>query len=183
MRVRRFLWVVSCVVIAAASMTEVVGRSAAEPESQLAPTQVILLRHAEKAAEPKGDPVLSAAGEARVKRLSELFAEMLLTHVYASEFQRTQRTVQPFAAARGLKVTVVPAKDSTGLAAQLRALDGGVALVAGHSNTLGPILEALGADPIAEIPETDYDNLFVVTLHPSHKPTVLRLRVRGEGGG
>lgn len=143
-----------------------------------ATTQVILVRHAEKAAEPKGDPVLSELGHKRVKLLGEMLSLTPLTHLYATEFQRTQLTVRPLAEERGLVVIVVPANDSAGLARRLREQGGGFALVAGHSNTLGAILEALGADPVGEIPDNDYDNFFVVTLAGEAKPTAVRLRYR-----
>lgn len=153
------------------------GLGAAEPEI----TQVILVRHAEKTAQPKGDPVLSELGEKRMKLLGEMLASAPLSHVYATEFQRTQLTVKPLAEERGLALTVVPATDTAGLARRIREQGGGLALVAGHSNTLGPILEALGAEPIEEIPESDYDNFFVVTLHGTTKPSVVRLRYRPTG--
>jgi len=53
---------------------------------------------------------------------------------------------------------------------------GGVVVVAGHSNTVPAIVAALGAEEPDEIPETDYDNLFVVTVGGSGNATVLRLK-------
>jgi hypothetical protein len=50
---------------------------------------------------------------------------------------------------------------------------GGNALVVGHSNTVGPILEALGVSEKITLGDSDYDNLFVVV--PGEKPTLVRL--------
>jgi hypothetical protein len=45
--------------------------------------------------------------------------------------------------------------------------------VVGHSNTVGPILEALGVSEKITLGDSDYDNLFVVV--PGEKPTLVRL--------
>ncbi len=48
--------------------------------------------------------------------------------------------------------------------------------VAGHSNTVPGIVAALGATEPAEIPETDYGNLFIVTVTGPGRATALRLQ-------
>ena len=49
-------------------------------------------------------------------------------------------------------------------------------VVAGHSNTVPGIVAELGAPEPAEIPETDYGNLFVVTVGAPGTAHVLRLK-------
>jgi hypothetical protein len=49
-------------------------------------------------------------------------------------------------------------------------------LFVGHSNTMPALLKALGYSTPIKIPETEYDNLFVVIPKSDGSPTVLRLR-------
>jgi hypothetical protein len=50
-------------------------------------------------------------------------------------------------------------------AAELLAKNRGkVVLVVGHSNTVPAILRGLGVTDVADIPDTEYDNLFIVTV-------------------
>ncbi|MEZ6018306.1 MAG: phosphoglycerate mutase family protein [Planctomycetota bacterium] len=143
---------------------------------------VVLLRHAEKATDDPRDPSLSEAGVARAARVSELFANAGVTHVFASEFRRTRDTVAPLAARAGVEVVAHPARDVTGLAAQLRALPAGsVAVVAGHSNTVPALAAALGVElpglvtPAGSrggpmLDEASYDRIFVLTRRQEAAP-------------
>ncbi|MFY0534577.1 histidine phosphatase family protein [Nannocystis pusilla] len=67
------------------------------------------MRHGEKAADDPSDPSLSPAGEARAKALAELLGHAGVTHLFASEYRRTQATLRPLADAAGLQITVLPA--------------------------------------------------------------------------
>lgn len=139
-------------------------------------TTVLLVRHGEKAPAPPEDPGLSEAGQHRVESLGRLLAGAGVTRVFATDKRRTQETAAPLAERAGVPVEIVPANDIAGIAAAIRARPGGVVLVAGHSNTLGPIAEALGAPAPPPIPDDDYDNLFVVTVPAEGPVTLLRLR-------
>lgn len=135
--------------------------------------QVVLVRHAEKAADDPRDPSLSDAGAARANALAKALRHAGLDAVYASQFRRTRLTAAPAAAAHGLEVTIRAASgeadaDAAAFAAQLRAShpDGGVVLVVGHSNTIPPLAAALLGDAAAvtPMPEDEYDRLMLVTL-------------------
>jgi len=149
-------------------------------------TTVMLVRHAEKAAagDPEfagasaADPPLTAAGRARAGALARTLAEAGVTAVFASQFQRTQLTVRPLAEALGLEVQQFPAADVTGLA-ELVARDhaGGVVVIAGHSNTVPALVEALGAGAVAPIEESwEYDNLYIVTVDGDGGADVVTLK-------
>jgi broad specificity phosphatase PhoE len=58
-------------------------------------TTVILVRHAEKAAEPAEDPPLSAAGETRAQALLDLVREAGISAVITTPFARTRDTARP----------------------------------------------------------------------------------------
>jgi broad specificity phosphatase PhoE len=140
---------------------------------------VVLVRHAEKAA-PSGDPALSAAGEARAAELARVLADWRLDAVIVSQFRRTQLTAAPVAKARGLTPQVVSAGDdvaghAASVAAAVRALPAGsAALVVGHSNTLGPIVGALGGPNFGDLCDGEYASLFVLDLPPGAPPRLLR---------
>jgi broad specificity phosphatase PhoE len=143
------------------------------------PKTVVLVRHAEKAAEPASDPNLSEAGAARAERRGKMLARSGVTHLYASEFQRTQQTLAPLAVAVGVQPQVVAAREPAALASALESLPrGAVAVVAGHSNTVPALLEKLtgGAAKIT-LTDSDYDRVFVVTQWgPGRSACALELR-------
>src|SRR5437899_2869495 len=61
------------------------------------PITVVLVRHAEKAAAPPDDPLLSDSGKRRAQALDAVLASAPVTALYASEAVRTQLTLKPLA--------------------------------------------------------------------------------------
>ena len=53
---------------------------------------------------------------------------------------------------------------------------GGVIVVAGHSNTIPLIIEELGGGPISPIQESEFDNLFVITVLRFNRAKVINLK-------
>lgn len=127
-------------------------------------TTVFIVRHAERASQ-EGDSPLSEVGEARAARLATMLRDAGITHAFSSEFQRTRSTVAPVAQQAGITPVTVPARDLPALLAMLRTLPAGSrAVVAGHSNTINRIAGGLSNQQIADLPETEYDRLYVVTM-------------------
>lgn len=115
--------------------------------AETGPAAVVLVRHAETGGDTRTDrdPELSEAGEKRAAALAELLGHAGVTHLFASEYKRTQATLAPLAAAVEHEVQVVPARDAAAQIAALEALGpGSIAVVAGHSNTVPALVEALG---------------------------------------
>jgi broad specificity phosphatase PhoE len=133
---------------------------------------VFIVRHAEKAATGGKDPELSVAGQDRAKALARILKDSQITTVFVTEFKRTQETAAPMAKEAQLTPIIVPANDVAGLAAKVRALNGN-ALVVGHGNTIPELMKALGISTPIVIPENDYSDFFVVSLHDP--PQLLRL--------
>jgi 2,3-bisphosphoglycerate-dependent phosphoglycerate mutase len=144
--------------------------------SAAAQSTVFIVRHAEKAEGSSNDPDLSQAGQERAKSLANILKEVGITAIYATEFKRTQETAAPLAKTIGIEVVKLPGKSTAELVTKLQDLKGGNALVVGHSNTIPPLIKALGVETPINISDNDYDNLFVVTL--DKKPRLLRLRFR-----
>ena len=134
--------------------------------AQAGPQSVILVRHAEKAGAPAGDPGLSAAGEARAHALAAALADAGVDTVFTTQFQRTRATAAPLLAASGLTPTVIDAAGDTAahvaaVAAAVRASSGTV-LVVGHSNTVPAIVAALGGPTIPMLCESSFSHAFVL---------------------
>jgi phosphohistidine phosphatase SixA len=131
---------------------------------------IYVVRHAERADGGAGagqmqsapDPPLSAAGEARAARLATMLGDAGITAIYATEFRRTQDTVRPLASKLKLDVTRYASRDAAALVSALKKDQArGIVLIAGHSNTLPPIVKALGGGDIT-IRDDEYDSLFVI---------------------
>ncbi|HVS62337.1 MAG TPA: phosphoglycerate mutase family protein [Thermoanaerobaculia bacterium] len=155
------------------SASEVVeeGRTAAKPspeaagDSEAAPITLFLVRHAEKANGSDPDPGLAEEGAARARALADQLADHGVEAVIASEFRRTQETVQPLAERLGLTVEVIDAAAGDTLAQRLSsAAPGSAIVVAGHSNTIPALIARLGVEETVEVPEDRYGDLFVVRL-------------------
>lgn len=140
-------------------------------------TTVIVVRHAEKAAEPAPDPVLTALGSARAETLAELLRDAGVQATMSTEFQRTKLTAAPLAAKIGLPTETVETKVPVkALADTIMARHRGhTVLVVGHSNTVPEIVAALGAPKPAAICDAGYDNAFIVTIPASGPASVTRL--------
>ncbi len=133
---------------------------------------VIIVRHAEKAANGGSDPDLSSAGRSRADALARILKDSGITAIFTSEFKRTQETAAPTATSIGVTATVVPAKDTAALVAKLHQLNGN-ALVVGHGDTIPNMIKALGINSPINIPDEDYSELLIVTL--GDKPHLFRL--------
>lgn len=159
-------------------------------------TTVFLVRHAEKAKDDPRDPTLSEAGKARAEALARLLGPSGVGHLFATPYRRTRETLEPLSRAAGpdaLPVTVLDAADVQATARAVRDLPpGSVAVVAGHSNTVPAIAEALDCEltTVAErgrgrmLAEEEYDRLFVLTLPPGDAegvaPSFVELRYGAE---
>ena len=151
------------------------GRAATPPTADQPLLTLILVRHAEKEIVPpeNKDPNLSGAGQARAQELRRMFDGAGIAAIYATQYKRTQQTVKPLADKLGLAVTKVEAKETSELVKQIRARPAGQTIfIAGHNNTVPEIIAAMGGPQMPIIPETEYDNLYVLTV-PSEGPAKL----------
>jgi phosphohistidine phosphatase SixA len=132
---------------------------------------VYLVRHAEKVDDSR-DPALSQAGKVRAEALAHALRSAGITHVWTTDFIRTRATAAPTAAELGLQPSVYDPFNLPAFAAQLMATPGRH-LVVGHSNTTPALVKALGGDPVSDIPETEYDRLYVVVIEKGSSTSVL----------
>ena len=141
-------------------------------------TTVILVRHAEKIIDPNNPDVeLSSAGQVRAQEIARMFADAGINAIYATQYKRTQQTVKPLADKLGLTPTIVNSKNTTDLIGQIRAQHSGQTIfIAGHNNTVPEIIAALGGPQYSTIPETEYDNLYIVTVYRTGKAKVVKMK-------
>lgn len=138
-----------------------------------APTTVFVVRHAERESTESDSP-LSEAGRARAERLAMILRDAGITHLFSTEYLRTRATVGPLGERLGIAPVTIPARDLPALLETLRALPpGSRAVVAGHSNTINRIAGGLSGAEIPELPETEYDRLYMVTMDGATVSAVL----------
>jgi phosphohistidine phosphatase SixA len=141
------------------------------------PPLVILVRHAEKVDESR-DPALSAAGVARAAALDSALAGYPIRTVIVTPFERTRATAAPLA--RRLDLIPIEIPVTGGVAAHARAVAEaalaapGPVLVVGHSNTIGPIIAALGGGShIGDLCDSEYQSLFLLQPGGTGKPAMV----------
>jgi len=141
-------------------------------------TTLIVVRHAEKIIDPNNNDVdLSDAGQQRAQEIARMFGDAGINAIYATQYKRTQETVKPLSDKIGVPVTVMNSKGTSDLLAQIRAQHSGQTIfIAGHNNTVPEIIAALGGPQYPIIPESEYDNLFIVTVYRTGKAKVVKLK-------
>ncbi|HJZ64325.1 MAG TPA: phosphoglycerate mutase family protein [Candidatus Acidoferrum sp.] len=145
-------------------------------------TTVILLRHAEKATQPPDDPPLTAAGRARANVLADALADSGVSAIFVTQFRRTAETAAPLAGRLHIQPQVIPAANSQELVESVRGIQNGTVVVVGHSNTIPTTIAGLGGPSAVVIAESEFDNLFVLTLGPP-ATSFLRLHYGLNSGG
>jgi len=139
-------------------------------------TVVVAVRHAEK--DSGDDPGLTEAGRARAKALAEALAHAHVQAILVSSARRTQETAAPTAAHARVEPRVIPMDGGldahvAALAKAVKAEAGKTVLVVGHTNTVPPLLRALGITA-NEMGDKEYGELFVATLCPGEDPRLIK---------
>lgn len=142
-------------------------------------TTFILVRHAEKEKDVK-DPELSVKGKARAAALTRLLAPIEFSGYYSTDFRRTKTTALYVATMRyrDQDLKIYDHKDLEGAAKQM-LLDHpkGVILVSGHSNTTPRFINILTeTEDWQPLSETDYDNLYIVSVYENAPTKVLHFK-------
>jgi broad specificity phosphatase PhoE len=144
------------------------------------PTVVLLVRHAEKAAQPAANPPLTDAGGARAQALVAVARDAGVTAIITTQYERTRKTAEPTALALRVTPEVVDAgpvaQHAKAVADQVLKHAGGTVLVVGHSNTIPAIVGALGAPQPRDLCDSEYDQLFVVVIGDTGPPRLIRSR-------
>ena len=145
-------------------------------------TTVILVRHAEKKIEPENpDPDLAPEGFERAQEIARVFGGAGINAIYATQYKRTQQTVKPLSDLTGVPVTVLNSKETDELVKRLQTTHRGqTVFIAGHNNSVPAIASTLSGENFPVIAESEYDNLFIVTVYRFGKAKVVKLKYGRE---
>ena len=140
-------------------------------------TTFILVRHAEKQKEGGRNPNLNKAGQARAMKLKEMLQSVEITHIFSTNYKRTQQTVLPLAKQLNLHIQTYEPMDVDIFKNIQKKQAGSVVLIVGHSNTIPRLVNGLiEKEQYEDFEEMEYDNLFVLTLGGKGKAKVLNLK-------
>ena len=136
--------------------------SAHRPQPLASPTTVLVVRHADRDGQ---NDALTPTGEARAKELVHVAGKAGVSAIYCTKTARSRKTAEPLATASKLTPVELEPKDVDGLVKKILAdQKGKTVLVVAHSNTVPLILAALGGPKLPDLDETDFDDLFVLTI-------------------
>ncbi len=142
-------------------------------------TTFFLVRHAEKMKE-SNDPALTEKGIKRANDLQKVLFNIPIKAIYTSDFRRTKQTVEHLAMMRYMAgdVKIYNHRDLGGAAEQMISNHPkGVILVSGHSNSTPTMINILtGTNNWESLSESDYDNLFIVSVYENAPAKVLHFK-------
>lgn len=150
------------------------------PTRAYSDTTFFVVRHAEKESDRR-DPGLTPTGTSRAQTLARTLRSAGITACYSTHYQRTRQTAQPTAKMSGVEITTYQAGKEKQLVTRLlkaHASDEGThqgILIAGHSNTVPALLQAMGIRSEYSIEEDHYDNLFVIRVSDNQPASFLHL--------
>jgi broad specificity phosphatase PhoE len=126
-----------------------------------------LIRHAEKETGP--DPKLTEAGKKRAGDLYQRLKKSPVSQIYTTSFLRTAMTgdsVRIYQRADTFYYGADTTAEGLLSALQQHFKKNSSVLIIGHSNTVPAILRKMGAGNLEgyEIPETQFNNLFIVEI-------------------
>src|SRR5262249_28873385 len=117
--------------------------------------------------QPADDPPLTAAGQTRANTLADVLADSGVSAIFVTQYRRTAETAAPLAARIHVEPQVISATNIQELVEGIHKIQLGTVVVVGHSNTIPQIIAALGGPSSTAIADSEFDNLFVLTLNPS----------------
>ena len=142
-------------------------------------TTIILVRHAERYNIEPGnqDPELTPEGLQRAEEIARVFGETGINAIYATQYKRTQQTVKPLADRTGVAVRLLQSNQTDELINQLQTTNRGqTVFIAGHNNTVPAIVSTLSGETYPTIPESEFDNLYIVTIYRFGKAKVVKMK-------
>ncbi len=137
--------------------------------------KIYIVRHGEKAV-PKADanpgitaanPPLSEAGKARAELLKRKLSGNKIGHIFSTKYQRNIQTAEPLALAKKIQIELYnPSPDSLeAFLSRVKSIKKKNVLIVGHSNTVDDVVNHFTDVKYlqGDLPETEYDNLFIFT--------------------
>ena len=143
--------------------------------AQTETTTYYLIRHADKVVTNKKDrdPDLTKKGYARAEKWAQVLHDIKFDLVYSTNYKRTIETAKPTAKTNNLEINFYDPRKMFDEEFQ-KNTKGKTVLVVGHSNTT-PFFanKILGENKYSEIDESNYTNLYIVTVTKDAKTGIL----------
>ena len=156
----------------------------AQPAGITGKAKIYLVRHAEK--QSGDDPLLTAEGNTRAGDLMRALKDKNIRHIYVTGYRRTQNTADSLRIQLGIDTVHYLADTSCidlfkKIAAQHDRSKS--ILIIGHSNTVPLIIRKLGVAgyPLDNLPDKEFDNLFLVRFRKS-KAYVVKVKYGFSSG-
>ena len=122
-----------------------------------------LVRHAEKQQDGSRDPALTETGKNRSRQLASWLRDKDINAIWSSDYIRTRDTANPLLAQLGLKLGIYDPGNQLVLVENLLNKQK-TALIVGHSNTIPELARLLCECSIADMKDSEYDRLIVVSI-------------------
>lgn len=158
------------------------------PQEEFKPITVYLVRHAERADEPRQDPPLTEKGTLRSQELARMLSNANIKAIITSQYLRTKQTAEPLAKQANVAVTsislslspsnprMISEQSTAEVTNKILERGGESVLVVGHSNSIPDVIKMLGGDVSPAIDEKKFDDLFVVTVYAKGKAKVAHMK-------
>ena len=124
-----------------------------------------LIRHAEKVrVDPENkDPELNEAGQKRAEAWQEYFADLEISKIFSTNYNRTLQTVLPFSNSSELEINTY-SPSSINYEEFLETTSGDNVLIVGHSNTIPSFVNGLiKEETYPDIEDSNNSNLYIVS--------------------
>lgn len=126
---------------------------------------------------PEDNPILTEQGKSRAQELIRILGDTGIQAIYTSQYVRTRLTAEPIAKQLSIPIREIDALKTPDLVSEVLTKNTGqVVLIVGHSNSVPEIIEAFGGPAMDEIDETQFDNLFVLTICQPRSAKLLKLK-------
>jgi 2,3-bisphosphoglycerate-dependent phosphoglycerate mutase len=145
-------------------------------------TTVIFVRYADVDSGDESNPGLNGAGQRRAEELVRVIGDVNVVAsvdaIFATQFRNTQETAEPLAKSLQMPVQVIDADNVRGLTDLiLQEYKGDIVLVITNRKALPQLIQRFhGSKNLPEIEDSEYDNLFIVSIPWYGKVKTLRLK-------
>lgn len=155
------------------SIIALAGLLVMETTVQAQVTKIFIVRHADR--DGNLDALKSPQGINRIKELKRVLFNTGIDSIYSTNTNRTRATAEPLASSLGI-TTALYSNSSQVIDTILKKHLNKEILVVGHSNTVDSLIRRCGCPGIGNIPDTQFDNLYLVIVTRPTKPLLARRR-------
>lgn len=133
-----------------------------EPAMEAMTHRFVLVRHAEK--DTGDNPGLTAEGTLRAQRLADMLQQEKVTAIFSTDYRRTLETVGPLSKDAEISTQKYQPMSETFIPSIFTQYpEGGLFVIAGHSNTIPALVNQLvGSNDFEQLGESDYNDVFIV---------------------